>query len=209
MALRLIFVGPPGSGKGTQAQRLRARGFLHASSGDMLRAEIAAGTARGRAVAEVVRNGGLVADDLLQEIVGAYLRAHRDEPVVLDGYPRNLAQARYLADATKIDAAVFFEISDEILLRRLRDRVIGSDGAIYDLQQYPPPADITWRRREDDEPEVTRRRLAVYRAEEAELREFYRQAGLYQALAADLDANQAAARLSDLVLRLELAAAPR
>lgn len=175
----------------------------------MLRAEIAAGTALGQAVEAVVRNGGLVADDLLQEIVGAYLRAHRDEPIVLDGYPRNLAQARYLADATKIDAAVFFEISDEILLRRLRDRVIGSDGAIYDLQQYPPPAGITWRRREDDEPEVTRRRLAVYRAEEAELREFYRQAGLYQALAADLDANQAAARLSDLVLRLELAAAPR
>lgn len=172
----------------------------------MLRAEIEAGSTLGQAVADIVRAGGLVADEMLFEIVGGYLRAHRRDAVILDGYPRTLAQARHLAGGIAIDAAVFFEAPDEVILRRLGDRVIGTDGAIYDLQLCPPPAGITWRRREDDQPEVTRHRLAVYRAEEAELREFYRKAGLYQAIAAERPADQVSAQLNTLVDHLEAAA---
>ncbi|HZT72452.1 MAG TPA: nucleoside monophosphate kinase [Terriglobales bacterium] len=199
MALRLLFVGPPGSGKGTQAQRLRARGILHASSGDMLRAEIEAGTERGRRIAEVVRSGGLVADEWVNEIVARFLQAHPRQALVLDGYPRNLAQARRLAELIAVDAAVFFEIDDETLVRRLHDRVIGLDGAIYDLTFAPPPPGVTWRRREDDAPEITRHRLALYRAREAELRAFYQSAGLYRPLAAALSPDAIAAQLNAIV----------
>ncbi|MGH3182316.1 MAG: adenylate kinase family protein, partial [Streptosporangiaceae bacterium] len=133
MRLRLTFIGPPGSGKGTQAKLLRPLGFLQVSSGDMLRADIAAGTARGRAIAATVAAGGLVEDGVLLEVVGELVRRHERDSLVFDGYPRTLAQARQAA-SLGLDAAVFFEVSDAVLRRRLGDRVMGPDGTIYDLQ---------------------------------------------------------------------------
>lgn len=198
---RIVFVGPPGSGKGTQAARLVADGFVHGASGDMLRAEISAGTPLGLAVEEVVRDGGLVADELLDQLVGNFLARHADSPVVLDGYPRTLVQARHLAQRCTLDAAVFFILSDEVVLRRLGDRVMGADGVIYDLLQYPPPEGMTWIRREDDHPDVQRRRLAAYRQREAELRDFYTAANLYRPVDASLDVEQVYARLRSALTR--------
>lgn len=206
MALRLIFIGPPGGGKGTQGKRLAARGFLHVSSGDMLRAEVESGGPRAAELAALLRSGALVPDEWLFAVVGDYLRAHRREAVILDGYPRTLAQARHLGGGTSIDAAVFFEISDEVILRRLGDRVIGADGAIYDLREYPPPEGVVWSRRVDDDPEVTRKRLALFRGEEAELRDFYRGAGLYRGIAAERPADEVSAQINSLVDELQSAA---
>lgn len=202
MALRLVFIGPPGSGKGTQAKRLQKRGFLHVSSGDMLRAEIASGSERGQAIDAVVRAGGLVDDQILFEIVDNFLRAHADEPIILDGYPRTVAQARHLS-SLRIDAAIFFQISDDVLLRRLADRVIGPDGTIYDLTLYPPPPGVVVTRRADDNPEVHRVRLATYRKDEEELQQFYQQAGLFHEVRADLSVEEVEASLLQLIGQLE------
>lgn len=201
MALRLVFVGPPGSGKGTQAMRLKQLGFLHVSSGDMLRAEIASGSERGRELDAVMRAGKLVDDQILFQIVDDFLRAHAEAPVILDGYPRTLAQAQHLA-CRHIDAAVFFQISDDVLLRRLADRVIGPDGTIYDLTLYPPPPGIAVTRRADDNPEVHRVRLATYRQDEEQLKHFYQQSGLYHEVRADLPVEEVEAQLQRLIASL-------
>lgn len=198
MALRLTFIGPPGSGKGTQAKLLRQRGFLHASSGDMLRAEISAATPRGREIAATVASGGLVADAVLFDVVGAFLAAHPHEAIVLDGYPRTLPQARHLA-SLHLDAAVFFEVTDAVLLRRLGDRVLGPDGTIYDLELYPPPPGLPVTRRPDDDPAVQKRRLATYRAEESELRAFYDASALSRPIHAELPLEEVQAQVNALV----------
>lgn len=201
MGLRLTFIGPPGSGKGTQAKLLRPQGFLHLSSGDMLRAEIAAGTPRGQAIAATVAAGGLVEDGVLLDVVGGFLRRHERDAVILDGYPRTAAQARQAA-SLHLDAAVFFEVSDAMLLRRLGDRVIGADGAVYDLQLYPPPSGLPVSRRADDDPEVQKKRLATYRSEEKPLRAYYEAAGLAHSIHADLPMEQVHAEVVTLVAKL-------
>jgi adenylate kinase len=204
MALRLTLIGPPGSGKGTQAKLLRAAGFLHVSSGDMLRAEIAAGTPRGAAIAATVAGGGLVDDAVLFEVVGGFLRRHADEAIVLDGYPRTLGQARQLS-SLGLDAAVFFDVPDAVLLRRLGDRVIGPDGTIYDLQLFPPPPGVAVTRRPDDDLAVQGKRLAAYRAQEAALRGFYEAAGLAHSIQAELPLAQVQAQVAALIERLQTA----
>lgn len=205
MGLRLTFIGPPGSGKGTQAKLLRDAGFLHVSSGDMLRAEIAAGSVRGQAIEATMASGGLVSDAVLFDVVGSFLSRHRDAAIILDGYPRTLAQARQLA-AFELDAAVFFDIPDQVLLRRLGDRVIGPDGTIYDLQLYPPPPGTAVTRRADDDPAVHQRRLATYREDEAALRNYYEQAGIAHHIRAELPLPEVQAQVQALIARLSPAA---
>lgn len=201
MGLRLTFIGPPGSGKGTQAKLLRAAGFLQASSGDMLRAEIARGTPRGRALAATVEGGGLVEDAVMFEVVGAFLGAHAGNALVLDGYPRTLAQAERLS-SLRLDAAVFFEVSDTVLLRRLHDRVLGPDGTIYDLKLHPPPPGVAVTRRADDDPAVQKKRLATYRRDEQALHAFYTAAGLAHSVRAELPQDQVHAQVAALIARL-------
>ncbi|HVB40611.1 MAG TPA: nucleoside monophosphate kinase [Terriglobales bacterium] len=205
MGLRLTFIGPPGSGKGTQAKLLRGAGFVHVSSGDMLRAEIAAGTERGQAIEATVAGGGLVSDQVLFDVVGSFLSRHRDAAIVLDGYPRTLAQAQQLA-RLELDAAVFFDIPDAVLLRRLGDRVIGPDGTIYDLQLHPPPPGLQVTRRADDDPAVHQRRLATYRSDETALRAYYEQIGIAHHIHAELPLAEVQAQVQALIARLTPAA---
>jgi adenylate kinase len=196
VGLRLTFIGPPGCGKGTQAARLRAEGFLHVSSGDLLRAAIAAGSALGRQVAPVVAAGGLVADEVMFELVAGFIGRNAEADLVLDGYPRTAAQARHLA-TLGVDGAVFFEVDDALLLRRVRNRVLGPDGAIYDLEHHPPPPGVAVTRRPDDDPAVWARRLALYRQDEAPLRGFYAARGQAHAV----DAGQSVAIVAGLRAR--------
>jgi adenylate kinase len=155
MTHRLLFLGPPGAGKGTQAQRLSEQlQLLHLSTGDLLRAEIRAGSDLGRQVEAVMSKGELVSDALVLAIVGERLKTN-DGGWLLDGFPRNLSQAEALDCLLKdlgqpLQRVLLMELDDETLVTRLLNRG-----------------------RTDDTEEVIRHRLQVYRDQTAPLIQHY------------------------------------
>ena len=180
-------LGPQGSGKGTQAQRLAAAtGAVHIATGDLVRAEIGAGTALGRLVQVYNDRGELVPDDLIMQLVKPALMAPRHW--VLDGFPRDEAQARtldaMLAEAqVTLDCAIMLGAPDDALVARLLGRRQSrATGKIYNTVFDPPPPDdpgpfVT---RSDDTPEEIRRRLEIYHRETAPLEGFYAARGLLE-----------------------------
>lgn len=170
--MRLILLGPPGAGKGTQAQRLVERhGIVQLSTGDMLRAAVAAGTEIGKKAKAVMDAGHLVSDDIVIGIVADRI----DEPdakagFVLDGFPRTVAQAEaleaMLADkAMKLDAVIEFKVDESKLVDRIVNRAEQAKAAGQPV-------------RKDDNPEVFVKRLDEFRALTAALTPFYRERGL-------------------------------
>ncbi|MEI6031141.1 MAG: adenylate kinase [Synechococcaceae cyanobacterium ELA739] len=182
MKQRLLFLGPPGAGKGTQAQRLAAsHGLLHLSTGDLLRAEVQAGSELGRQVEAVMASGELVSDDLVLAIVRNRLE-HHQQGWLLDGFPRNLAQAEALDQLLaeldqRIEQVVLMELDDGVLIQRLLSRG-----------------------RADDNEQVIRHRLEVYREQTAPLIAHYRQLGLLSAIEAAGSVEEIGARISALLL---------
>ena len=166
MKQRLLFLGPPGAGKGTQAVKLaESHKLLHLSTGDLLRAEVAAGSELGKEAEAVMARGELVSDALVLAIVRSRLSGH-EGGWLLDGFPRNLAQAEAL-DALlgelnqQIELVVLMELDDAVLIQRLLSRG-----------------------RADDNEAVIRHRLEVYREQTAPLIEHYRGKGLLQSVEA-------------------------
>ena len=161
--MRLILLGPPGAGKGTQAQRLIAKhGIVQLSTGDMLRAAVAAGTPVGLRAKSIMDRGELVPDDVVVAIIAERIdRPDAKRGFVLDGFPRTVPQAealeRLLAErGLKLDAVIELKVDEGILLRRIEKRV----------------AEMVARGervRADDNPEVLKGRLAAYRAQTAPL----------------------------------------
>ncbi|MEB3172123.1 MAG: adenylate kinase [Synechococcaceae cyanobacterium] len=188
MKQRLLFLGPPGAGKGTQAEQLaRSRSLLHLSTGDLLRQEVAQGTALGQEAAAVMARGELVSDTLVLAIVRSRLEAQAAGGAaaaagwLLDGFPRNLPQAealdRLLASiGQQIELVVLMELDDALLLQRLLSRG-----------------------RDDDNETVIRHRLEVYRQQTEPLIAYYREQGLLQAVEAAGTVAEIAARISALV----------
>ncbi|AEQ97789.1 adenylate kinase [Xanthomonas oryzae pv. oryzicola] len=163
--MRLVLLGPPGSGKGTQATRLKDTFDIpHISTGDLLRAEVAAGSPLGLKAKEVMARGDLVSDDILLGMLEARLgQADVAKGFILDGYPRNVAQANALdALLSKIgqplDAVVQLDVASELLVERIAGRA-KAEG------------------REDDNPESVRKRLQVYTDSTAPVIGFYEQRG--------------------------------
>ena len=175
--MRLAFFGPPGAGKGTQAQRLAAaHGLAHLSTGDLFRAAIAAGTPMGQSVEALLKAGALVPDDVTNGVVAEKLDALGDGGYVLDGFPRTVPQAEWLLAelerrGTPLDAVIRLVVPDDFLVGRLsRRRTDAETGAIYHLDHNPPPADLPPERlvhRKDDWPEAIAERLRVYHDETA------------------------------------------
>ena len=164
--MRVLLIGPPASGKGTQGRRTAAHfSVTYLSSGELLRAQVAAGTELGRRVADDLAAGDLVPDDLMLEVLRAPLDvALTSGGYVLDGFPRNVAQARELtAFAAKLggapEVAIWFDVEDSELLRRTRSRAL-SEGRV------------------DDVDAVARHRIDVYVAATAPLIDHYRAQGL-------------------------------
>jgi adenylate kinase len=185
-----VFLGPPGAGKGTMAGLLRERfGFAHVSTGDMLRAEIKAGTDLGRTAQGYMEQGALLPDEVMGAIVDR--RLGRDDirlsGVILDGYPRTVPQAGLLRGILTrheltLDAVVFFEVEREILIQRLTGRrLCPACGALFNLTFAPPAVPDTCDHcghsplaaRNDDRLETVLERLTVYETETAPLIRHY------------------------------------
>ena len=183
--MRLILLGGPGAGKGTQAGFLIARfGIPQISTGDMLRAAVAAGTPLGQAAKAVMDRGELVSDDIIVGLVKERIRQEDCERGFLfDGFPRTVPQAEALKGAgVDIDAVIELDVDREIILGRMTGRRVHlGSGRVYHVENKPPKKagfdDLTGEplvHRDDDRPEVVGKRLDVYEAQTAPLKDWYR-----------------------------------
>jgi adenylate kinase len=170
--MRLILLGPPGAGKGTQAQRLVDRyGIIQLSTGDMLRAAVAAETPIGRKAKDIMARGELVPDDVVVAIVADRIsQPDTSKGFILDGFPRTVPQAqaldRMLADkGVKLDAVIELKVDEDNLLRRIESRIAETRARGQVL-------------RADDNPDALQKRLAAYRAQTAPLAAYYRDRGV-------------------------------
>jgi len=166
--MNLILFGPPGAGKGTQAKFLQdERGLVQLSTGDMLRAAVAAGTELGRKSRAIMDRGDYVPDDVVIGIIAERLnQPDSAKGAIFDGFPRTIAQAEALdamlkARGSRIDGVIELKVDDEILVKRVESRIRQNPGAV----------------RADDNPETLRNRLSVYHKNTAPLLEFYKKQG--------------------------------
>ncbi|HSD89069.1 MAG TPA: adenylate kinase [Kofleriaceae bacterium] len=186
--MRMILVGPPGAGKGTQAARLvDSFRIPHISSGDMFRAEVKQGTELGKQLDHHMKLGGLVPDEVTIPIVLKRITAPDcAKGFMLDGFPRTRPQAEALdAAMTKagvaLDAVVLIEVPDQLLEERaVHRRTDPETGKIYHLKYNPPSADISGRlvHRADDTKEAVEKRIAKYHSETAPIIPFYLEKGI-------------------------------
>ncbi|MFQ5637418.1 MAG: adenylate kinase [bacterium] len=182
--MRIIFIGPPGSGKGTQAKRVTAKLQIpHISSGDMLREFVAKGTTLGKQAETYMKKGLLVPDELVIDMIMERIHQHDAcRGFVLDGFPRTLRQAQELDQALAnsglpVDCVIHFDVPDEeIIMRSTSRRLDPETGRIYNIHFDPPPLEILERlvQREDDNEETVSHRLTKYREQTAPLVDFYR-----------------------------------
>ncbi|RME07116.1 MAG: adenylate kinase [Deltaproteobacteria bacterium] len=202
MELNLVFLGPPGAGKGTQAKRIAERyGIAHLSTGDILRGAVAAGTWEGKRAATFMHEGRLVPDDLVIEIVASALEEERcRRGFILDGFPRTCPQAQALDWKMEelersLSHVFYFEVSLPVVVARLCGRrICRTCGAIYHLVDHPPTnnsdCDVcggkgTLVQRSDDQEETVRKRFEVYETETSPLIEYYRKKGLLVSISAE------------------------
>jgi adenylate kinase len=203
--MRVILLGPQGAGKGTQAQRLADKvGATHISTGDIVRAEIKSGSELGKKVQEYNDKGELVPDEIIVEMAKPYL----DDAGawLLDGFPRNEAQAKALDAALDdigedLDAVVALEAPDEALVERLSGRRQSqATGKIYHVDHDPPPENGDdqgpFIQRDDDAEEAIRRRLEIYHDQTEPLKEYYAERDLL----VTVDAEQEIPRVTEDIL---------
>jgi adenylate kinase len=183
--MRLILLGPPGAGKGTQAGFIKeAFGIPQISTGDMLRAAVKAGTPLGLAAKKVMDSGGLVSDDIIIGLVRERLK----EPdcargYLFDGFPRTIPQAEAMRESVPIDVVLEIDVPDEAIVERMSGRRVHvASGRTYHVKYNPPRVagkdDATGEdliQRDDDREETVNKRLAVYHQQTEPLVDYYRQ----------------------------------
>ena len=203
--MRIILLGPQGAGKGTQAQRLSQKtGAKHISTGDIVRAEIKSGSELGQKVQDFNDKGELVPDEIIVEMAKPYL--DDADAWLLDGFPRNEAQAKALDDALDdigedLDAVIALEAPDEALVERLSGRRQSqATGKIYHVDYDPPPEagddPGPFIQRDDDAEEAIWRRLEIYHHQTEPLKDYYAERGLL----VTVDAGQEIPKVTEDIL---------
>jgi adenylate kinase len=210
--MRIVLLGAPGSGKGTQAKKLMAdRNFPQISTGDMLREAVAAGTRFGQQAKATIDSGNLVPDDIVLGIISERLtKADAQDGFILDGFPRTLQQALDLEElldqlGTPLDAAVLMDVDFDILMKRLTGRrTCSKTGKLLNVyfSSQDELDDCTKAggeliQREDDNEETISNRLDVYRSQTEPLVEFYRERGRLKTVDADGSIDDVYARFCD------------
>lgn len=210
MAVNLVFLGAPGSGKGTQSSLLKDRKqYNHVSTGDLLRKEIAAQSDLGKRVKSVMDAGQLVSDELVVELLKSNIDLSNFS-YIFDGYPRNIAQAKTLHEQILSGhdyKAIYFKVDTEKLVTRLTNRRVTKDGKhIYNLVTNPPKVagtcDVTGDpliQRDDDKEEVVRNRMDVFHSTIEPVLDFYRSLGILEEVNAELNVEEVYERILKLV----------
>jgi adenylate kinase len=218
--LNLILLGPPGAGKGTQAERLREDFALpHISTGDMLRAEVGAGSELGLAAKRYMDAGELVPDEVIVGMISKRVREpDSNDGFLLDGFPRNAEQADALAKALeslgrRLTAALLIEVPDDELVRRLAGRrvCVKNPSHIYHVEFDPPKHEgvcdqdgSRLMQRDDDKEETIRRRLEVYHSQTEPLIEHYDAAGLLRRFDGTREPDEVHARIRATIATLRI-----
>ena len=209
--MRIVLLGAPGSGKGTQAQRLQADyGIPQVSTGDLLRQAVADGTPLGRAAKAAMDAGDLVSDQIVLDMIKARIgQPDAEQGFILDGYPRNEAQATALATVLEeieqpLDCAVLMDVDFDVLMKRLTGRRTCSlTGKVLNVY-FSPQAELDacieaggeLLQRDDDNEDTIRNRLEVYRSQTAPLIEHYQAQGQLRIVAADGGIDEVYERLT-------------
>lgn len=204
--MNLIFLGPPGAGKGTQSKILIERlGIPQISTGDIIRAAIRSGSPLGKEVEEYANSGRLVPDELVNRLASERLSQQDCENgFLLDGYPRTVTQANALDDVLQdrgvsLDRVLLLEVADGILLDRITGRRSDPEsGKVYHVTFDPPPAGVATRliQRPDDTVEVFSRRLREYNEKTAPLIPYYESRGLLRRVQGDGSLAEITARVT-------------
>jgi adenylate kinase len=190
--MNLVLLGPPGAGKGTQAKLLEdSRSLVKLSTGDMLRAAVAAGTELGRKAGDIMERGQLVPDNMVIELIAEHIDEDKGKGFILDGFPRTIAQAEALdrllkERGKKLDLVIVMGVDDEALIERIAGRFACANcgEGYHDIYKMPKVEGVCDRcgstqfvRRRDDNEEVVRSRLAAYHAQTEPLIDYYTRQG--------------------------------
>lgn len=210
--MRLVFLGPPGAGKGTQADAISAEfNIPHISTGDILREAVREKTRIGLEAKSYMDKGELVPDDVVTKIVVQRLdRPDTVKGFILDGYPRTRSQAESLKKALDgksvgIDRVLYFRTQEDVIISRLSGRrICPKCNAIYHIKNNPPAKEgicdkcgSRLNQRADDKVETIKRRLDVYKKTEDELLKFYKKEGMLQEVSGDMEASDLFRSLKD------------
>lgn len=191
--MKLILLGPPGAGKGTQAKRLVEKyGLVQLSTGDMLRAEVSAGTPLGKQAKEIMERGGLVPDTMITDMIADHLQTHAGIGFILDGFPRTRRQAEALdhmlsENGLRLDRVIEMSVDDDAMVRRVTGRyTCATCGAGYHDEFNRPQKQgvcdkcggTEFTRRTDDNPDTIRARLKAYHTQTEPIIAYYLKRGI-------------------------------
>lgn len=205
--MKLIFLGPPGAGKGTQAVKIAARfGIAHISTGDMLRAEMREGTELGKAAKDLIDRGELVPDDVILGMVKNRIRQDDcKNGFLFDGFPRTIAQAEALEAISAIDHVINIDVPVETLIRRISGRrMCSACGAGYHVSTYSEPNCVCGAplyQRDDDKEETVRNRLVVYERSTKPLIDYYLKKGLLHTVNGNADIDTVDAEIRAVIAK--------
>lgn len=207
--MRLILLGPPSAGKGTQAAMLSQRfGLLHLATGDLLRDAVAAGTSLGRKAKKFMDSGALVPDAIVLGLLEGKMKSTNSQAgFILDGFPRSIEQAERLSDITDIDLVLCIDVDyDKLMERATGRRVCRKCGAVYHIRYNPPRVPNVCDRdggalyqRDDDREDVVRKRLRTYEEQTRPVINYYQAKGMLKFVEGDASIEEVGKRLLDAI----------